>query len=184
MIYFVRHGATDWNDFVNKKGESAPKCQGRADIPLNKRGEIQAKELAKTIKDVSFDKVLCSPLTRAKQTCEILMGTLDGVIIDDRLSERDFGEFEGLTRNDFDFAEFCRKNSKIKFKTAESVENVEKRVFLLLDELKQEPDKNVLIVAHGGVGCAFLTYFDGETDYGDYKSFIIPHGTPIIRNFK
>ena len=38
ILYFVRHGETDWN--VKKK------IQGKTDVPLNETGKQQAKELA------------------------------------------------------------------------------------------------------------------------------------------
>ena len=184
MIYFVRHGVTDWNENITADGRHSAKCQGRADIPLNENGIAQAKELAKSLNQIKFDKVICSPLTRTRQTCELILGSLDGVIFDERVIERDFGEFEGLTKEEFDFFGFCNKNSGMKFERAETVESIEKRVFSLLDELKKEPEQNVLIVAHGGVGCMFLSYFDGEPEDGDYKNFLVPHSKPIIRNFE
>ena len=185
MIYFVRHGVTDWNEYITPDGRHSAKCQGRADIPLNQNGVNQAKELANNLKNIKFDTVYCSPLTRTKQTCEIILGSLDGVIFDDRIIERDFGEFEGLTKEEFDFSGFCNKHSGIKLKTAETVESIEKRVFSFLDELKQQPYQNVLIVAHGGVGCMFISYFDGIPKNGDYnKNFYVPHSKPIIKDFK
>ena len=183
MIYFVRHGVTDWNENITPDGRHSAKCQGRADIPLNENGKAQAKELAKNLQSVKFDKVYCSPLTRTKQTCEIILGSLDGVIFDNRIIERDFGEFEGLTKEEFDFWGFCHKNSGLKLERAETVQSIESRVFSLLDELKKDPDQNVLIVAHGGVGCMFLSYFDGVPEDGDYRNFLVPHSTPITRDF-
>ena len=182
MIYFVRHGVTDWNENVDKSGKKCPRCQGRTDIPLNKNGIAQAEKLRDELKNIKFDKVICSPLTRAKQTCEIILGSLDGVIFDERVIERSFGEFEGLTRDEFDFIGFCKKDFK-GYKGAESVQDVENRVFSILDELKQEPNQTILIVAHGGVGCAFLSYFDGFPGDDNYSKLIIPNGTPIIKDF-
>ena len=185
MIYFVRHGVTDWNENITPDGRHSAKCQGRADIPLNQNGIAQAIELSKTLKDIKFDKVFCSPLTRTKQTCELILGSLDDVVFDDRIIERDFGEFEGLTKEEFDFYGFCNKNSGMKFEKAETVESIENRVFSFLDELKQEPNQNILIVAHGGVGCMFISYFDGIGEDGNYnKNFYVPHSKPIIRDFK
>ena len=52
ILYFVRHGETDWN--VKKK------IQGKTDVPLNENGKQQAKELAergysaKEIHDILF----------------------------------------------------------------------------------------------------------------------------------
>ena len=43
ILYFVRHGETDWN--VKKK------IQGKTDVPLNATGKQQAKELADMLLD-------------------------------------------------------------------------------------------------------------------------------------
>ena len=59
MIYFVRHGQTDWN----KIG----RIQGHTDIPLNKLGEEQALIVKEKLKEIKFDKVFSSPLKRALQ---------------------------------------------------------------------------------------------------------------------
>ena len=60
MIYFVRHGQTDYNS--NKL------YAGQKDVPLNKEGVKQAKQTAEQLKDLKFDICFCSPLLRAKQT--------------------------------------------------------------------------------------------------------------------
>ena len=49
MIYFVRHGSTNWNDYINENGIKDPKLQGRADIPLNEKGIGQALVLAESL---------------------------------------------------------------------------------------------------------------------------------------
>lgn len=182
MIYFVRHGVTDWNENTDKNGKKNPKCQGRADIPLNDNGIKQAEKLRDMLKNIKFDKVFCSPLMRAKQTCEIIVGSLEDVIIDNRLIERDFGKYEGMTRDQFDFADFCKKNSKCS-DDAETVQEVENRIFSFLNELRCKAYKNVLLVSHGGVGCVFRSYFDGVPEDGDYSNLLIPNGEPLIRDF-
>ncbi len=178
MIYFVRHGATDWNENRNAFGEKDPKCQGRVDLPLNKKGVNEAEQTALELKGIKFDRVLCSPLLRAKQTCEIIYHGKTPVEIDERLIERDFGEFEGLTRKEFDFAGYWNANGNQKFVKAESIKDVEKRVFDLLNELNQHPNENVLLVSHGGVGCVLMTYFNGIPKDGNYLTFEMPHGKP------
>ena len=50
MIYFVRHGSTDWNDNYNDQGIKDAKCQGQADIPLNTKGITECNNLAKNYK--------------------------------------------------------------------------------------------------------------------------------------
>ena len=181
-IYFVRHGSTDWNEHRNSKGEKEPKCQGRADLPLNEEGIKQVKQTALALKDVEFDRVICSPLLRARQTCEIIYKGKTKIEIDNRLIERDFGEFEGLTRKEFDFFGFWNENKQQNFKSGESINDVKSRVFNLLDELKekQKTDDNILLISHGGVGCILMSYFSGLPEDGNYLSFEIPNGKPLI----
>jgi probable phosphoglycerate mutase len=55
-IYLIRHGATDWS----LSGQHT----GRTDIPLNERGEEEARALAQQLHDISFASVLMSPRLR------------------------------------------------------------------------------------------------------------------------
>ena len=183
MIYFVRHGSTDWNENKNEHGQKDPKCQGRVDLELNQTGIEQALAAAETLNGKKFDRVICSPLARAKQTCKLIYHGNAPVEIDDRIIERDFGEFEGKTRAEFDFQGFWNINANQKFKMAESIADVEKRVFEFLDELKKNPNQVVLVVSHGGVGCVLMSYFKGIPADGNYLSFEIPNGKPLILDF-
>ena len=89
MLYIMRHGKTDWN--------LLHKLQGRTDIPLNDMGIKMAKEARERYKDVHFDICYCSPLTRARQTAELVLEGRDvPVVIDDRLAEMGFGIYEGV----------------------------------------------------------------------------------------
>lgn len=184
MIYFIRHGATDWNENINDNGEKDPRCQGRADLPLNSNGIKQAYLAARQLEGKEFKRVLCSPLTRAKQTCEIIYHGDTLVEYDDRLLERDFGELEGYCKSQFDFYDFWNVYSKKTYKRAESIKDLEKRVFDLLDELHEDPTGDILIVSHGGVGSALMSYFEGIPNNGDYLSFPMPNAKPLKIEFK
>ena len=84
----MRHGRTDWNDLH--------KMQGRTDIPLNDCGREMAEKAREEYKDVNFDICYCSPLSRARETAEILLKGRDiPIIYDDRLLEMSFGIYEG-----------------------------------------------------------------------------------------
>ena len=88
MIYVTRHGQTDWN--VQKK------VMGRCDEPLNETGLQQAEETRNNLLNTKIDIIICSPLQRAKQTADVInKGRNIPIIYDDRIVERDFGEFEG-----------------------------------------------------------------------------------------
>jgi len=82
----MRHGETA----RSRSGQYS----GRADIPLTKNGEAEARQLGDRIRLTSFAQVFCSPLIRAKQTCE-LAGLSKDWLIDDELAEWDCGDYEG-----------------------------------------------------------------------------------------
>ena len=184
MLYFVRHGATDWNDYINENGEKDPKCQGRADIPLNNRGINQAMELAQQIKDIEFDRVICSPLTRARQTCEIIYSGDKPIEIDQRIIEMDFGQYEGARRSQVSFKHLCNIKADHTNEVMESYENMQSRIYSFLDELSKKPDENVLVVSHGGVGCFVLSYFNGLPKDGNMLRYEVPNAKPMIIDLK
>lgn len=100
-FYFVRHGETDWN--------AERRLQGQRDIPLNALGRRQSARCGEILRDLlarggrppdGFAYV-ASPLSRARETMEILRGSLglppEGYATDHRLAELSFGRWEGLT---------------------------------------------------------------------------------------
>ena len=94
-LYFARHGQTNWNRIR--------RWQSRTDNPLNPTGRRQARALSLLIKSrgIVFKRVVCSPLSRARETAEILMDGYDSALeIDSRLMELDLGEFEGRLGSD------------------------------------------------------------------------------------
>ena len=154
-IYFVRHGQTEWN--VLKK------VQGKADISLNKNGEIQALETAKMLEGKKIDLIISSPLKRARQTADLIcQGRNIDIIIDKRIEERDFGEFEGLKTSQFNFNEFWSYKANVDYDNAENIRDFFKRVYGFIEDIVNKySDKNILIVSHGGVSIPFNCYFNG-----------------------
>ena len=90
MIYIIRHGKTERNQ--------ANVLQGRSDYPLNDEGIRQAEAAADRLRNIRFDHVFSSPLTRAVQTAKIVVPDLEPVI-DERLIEMDYGPYEGTDLN-------------------------------------------------------------------------------------
>ena len=172
-LYLVRHGETDWN----VKGL----VQGQIDIPLNKKGETQAKELAKKLRLVKFAAVFSSDLLRAKRTAQIIaMEKKLTAVAKQVLRERDFGEFEGrpgpwleswrkmLAVGIEDLVE-GEKKELLKFhQGVESDEELMGRFIPFLREVALAyPGKNVLIVTHGSVLRTFLIkigYFKNQLE--------------------
>jgi broad specificity phosphatase PhoE len=85
-VYLARHGETAWT--------ITGQHTGRTDIPLTVRGEQNALNLRQRLNCVTFAKVLMSPLSRARRTCE-LAGFGDTAEVDPELHEWDYGEYEG-----------------------------------------------------------------------------------------
>ncbi|MEA2146457.1 MAG: hypothetical protein QOG59_2044 [Solirubrobacteraceae bacterium] len=87
-ILLVRHGETEWS--------AAGKHTSATDLPLVETGRRRAAALADELAGRTFALVLCSPLRRARETCE-LAGLGGSAVIEDDLREWDYGEYEGLT---------------------------------------------------------------------------------------
>ena len=155
MILFVRHGETDWN----KLGI----MQGHLDTHLNETGKKQAENLKSYLEHEPIDLIICSPLKRAKETAEIInKGRNINIILDDRIKERDFGEFEGTFASDFDFNSFWSYKKNIEYKKAENIKYFFDRIYGFINSIKNSyPEKNILIVSHAGVSIPFKCYFDG-----------------------
>ena len=151
-MYIVRHGETDWNrDRI---------FQGRTDIPLNDMGREQARDTAEKLKDIRFDAVYCSPLVRARETCEIILNNNehDGkIIFDKRIIERNFGIYEGIAIKDINLptGSWWNEKDELFMKNGETLTDMFNRVRGFLDHINKNysgKNKNILVVAHGGIG--------------------------------
>lgn len=160
MIYVTRHGQTDWN--VQKK------VMGKCDQPLNEKGIEQAQIVRDNLINTNIDLIICSPLLRAKQTAIIISENRNiEIIYDDRISERDFGEFEGLTTNDFAFLSYWDYYKNEKYTKAENIQKFFERIYGFLDEyVEKYSDKDILIVGHGGVSIPIACYFNKNIPVG------------------
>jgi broad specificity phosphatase PhoE len=155
LVYFVRHGQTDWN--------AEGRLQGQADTDINQRGREQADRngqvLARLIaRPEEFDFV-ASPMRRTRETMErvrLAMG-LDPFAFrtDERLIEIHFGAWQGLTFVELEAREpgstKVRRRDKWNFRPpgplGESYEMLRARVTPWLESLAQP----TVCVTHGGV---------------------------------
>ncbi|MBS0469917.1 MAG: histidine phosphatase family protein [Proteobacteria bacterium] len=141
-IAFLRHGPTDWNE--------EGRIQGRIDTPLSAVGRTKMTALAPP---AGFGLAYTSPLTRARETAA-LFGFPDA-IPDARLTEHDWGEWEGLTREEIlarDGADAFEKAGRgIDFtpKGGESTRDLLARVADFLRDRAQGED--ALAIAHRGI---------------------------------
>lgn len=90
QLFLLRHGKS--------LGNANGFLQGQQDFPLTEEGQNQARILAdRWLADGNhFDLILTSPLSRARDTAEIISAKLGSPIeIDDLLMERDVGSLSG-----------------------------------------------------------------------------------------
>jgi broad specificity phosphatase PhoE len=172
-IVFVRHACAD--------GAPPGALVGSTDLSLSLYGLEQARELAPLVAAFGAEAVYCSPLLRARQTCEILMGgsageagassdgdgscravpdlpgeTL-GLRIDEDLREIDFGEWELKTFAQMAALDFHAVNRwaafdrGFAFPGGESLGGFLSRVRRCAKRLCADEAETVLAVTHGGV---------------------------------
>jgi len=138
-IYFATHTTTTDNE--------AKLSSGWKDVGLSELGIRQAKEMEETFKDIKIDLICCSNLKRAIDTVKIAFGDKIPIIIDKRLREINYGDFNGKPGKVVE----PMKKERIKkpFPNGESYEQAMVRVQDFYKELKRNySDKTVLVVGH------------------------------------
>jgi broad specificity phosphatase PhoE len=100
VIYFIRHGETDWN--------VEGRTQGHLAVPLNDNGRSQAARNGRMLRELLGDALgfdfVASPLLRTRQTMEIIRGEMGLPLLeyrtDDRLKEIGRGDWAGYLRSE------------------------------------------------------------------------------------
>ena len=158
-IFLARHGESDWN--------VAKRFQGHSDRPLTERGREQAHALADLVGAEKIDAVYTSPLSRARETAEIVAARagLEAVALPE-LREVDTGSWSGLSRADVEtrFPEgFARwRSGGSGWEDGESYEEMAERVIGALRRIAEDhPDGRVLVISHGGPIRAIHAAADG-----------------------
>lgn len=95
-VLLTRHGHTDRSEPEQYLGQ-------RVKAPLSERGRHDAEALATRLAPTAIDRIVSSPLERAIETARILAASsATAVETDDRLTELDYGKWEGLTVDEID----------------------------------------------------------------------------------
>ncbi|MHB9094461.1 MAG: alpha-ribazole phosphatase [Eubacteriales bacterium] len=150
-LFLVRHGETEWNKSL--------RYQGHRDVPLSDEGRAQAQKIALRLSHEKIDAAYASDLSRALETAKAISGCHGlEVTIMPELKETNFGRWEGLTYSEIDkqfhdVMQGWRTNPRdTKIPGGESLGEVADRCWVCLNRIIEEnPDRNVLVVAHGGI---------------------------------
>ena len=166
ILYFVRHGETDFN--------IEQRLQGQYETSLNVRGRMQARECGALLNDLftreqrqSQDYAyMSSPLQRARETMQLARATLgldpSAYEVDDRLMEISYGEWEGSTLPEIEARDpqllAQREEDKWGFKPpgGECYRDVAARVGAWYATVTRD----TVVVAHGGVARALMANFN------------------------
>ncbi|MBO5560547.1 MAG: histidine phosphatase family protein [Firmicutes bacterium] len=165
MIYIIRHGETKLN--------KANVLQGRSNYPLNDDGKKQAEVAAEILKRINFSYVFSSPLVRAVQTAEIIVPHTK-IIVDDRLIEMDYGQYEGATLQNMPeelsifFNDFIHNPAP---EGMEPLQDVVKRAGEFIEEISAL-EGNILISTHAIAMKGILEYLTPDSNGSYWAKYI------------
>jgi len=189
-IFLARHGQSvdNANHILN----------GHSNRPLTELGRSQARKVAEEIKQrgLQFSTVLCSPLSRAKETAEILTSLSDNPkpSVEPLLIERDFGEMTG--KKDSDIEKLCApdilKTDTITYFLnpigAETFPDLIERAHKLLAKIRNEysGEPSILLVGHGDMGkMIYAAYYNlpwkqvlSDFHFGNSEVLLLSKDTP------
>ena len=145
-LELIRHGQTDWN--------SQDKLQGSSDVPLNDTGRGQALDAARVLAGAQWSAIVSSPLTRARETAQIIGAELGIELGDayDELIERDYASREGQVPE----TEIPDEPNEA-FPDIEPRESVAARGMGALEMIRDTrlpldgPDAHIVVVCHGTI---------------------------------
>lgn len=176
-IYLIRHGeilATKPRRFI-----------GKTELPLTTHGKEQIRSLGEVLARHSFDKLICSPLSRCQESGAILAGALGTTIeTEDGLSEIDLGDWEGLTVAEVQSTfpgEYEKRGDNLSGYTpkgGESFIDLHDRVWPAMLKIIEATTSTTAVVAHAGVirvllchvlGLSLEDMFQLPQDYGCYN---------------
>jgi len=152
LIFFVRHGLTDWN--VQRR------FQGTCDIPLNEAGLAQARTAAERCAQLGFERIYHSTLARAAQTAQIIADSANVPLIPcPGFNEVSLGAFQGLNHDEAkaqypaEYAHYFADRVNAAPPQGESLYQVQQRALKTLDEIEQDAEgcARIAVVSHGAL---------------------------------
>lgn len=161
-LYLVRHAET----VINVEGRFNA---GTVDGPLTPRGIQQTENLARLLRTMHFDRVICSPLPRTVTTAKMLVGGDVAIMTDERLREIDMGDWSGSLVSEHsgeaEYENFSHTLSQFDTDSihAESISHMLRRGISGLRSAAsvENDDDRVLVVSHGYLLTVVANYLAG-----------------------
>jgi len=150
-IYLIRHGESIANTECRYQGVTY-------DTPLSKLGKKQARELAKSSQKIKLNKIIASPLLRARQTAEIVAQVKNmKVIVEQKIIETNHGLWEGKHKDDIAkiwphiYKRWQKFPSSVSFPEGERFLETQQRVIKWWASFIQNTLEDTLIVSHDNI---------------------------------
>jgi len=154
-LMLIRHGETVWN----KEG----RVQGMTDIELNADGIEQARLLALSLKDHTFDAIHSSPLKRALKTAEIINEYHHKKIhTHDDLMEMNTGDLDGLSYEELAardkdlLKKMITDPASVEMPNGESINQLLDRAWRAMETIVSKGE-NALVVSHNFIIAAIIS---------------------------
>jgi broad specificity phosphatase PhoE len=173
LVILVRHGQTDEN--------VSGRISGQGPVPLNTRGQEQARLVAEALASLGVNHIFSSPLVRARQTAEFLAARLQksiGEIPD--LREVGYGDWEGKTFNEMRTHPVAHQvfhdPINATFPNGESLLEVQQRGIQVIEWVRNTyPQAIVTLVSHGDVIRTALAHYLGMP-FNEYRRLDLDNG--------
>ncbi|MBI2112946.1 histidine phosphatase family protein [Candidatus Woesearchaeota archaeon] len=168
IIYLVRHGETEWN--------LEGRIQGNTNVSLSERGKEQARRCAEFFSKKIYHRASTSGLQRAIQTAEIIVDGKVPISQYQEFNERSFGSWQTrlwseVRRDTPKFRERWEEEGRyFRPPNGECVDSMIKRVTKGFQEVVDQSNSNLLLVAHGGPIKVIIGYAMGVDEFKTYEA--------------
>lgn len=155
-LILLRHGQTSWN--------LERRIQGQRDIPLNETGKLQMHRITEHFasRKIHFNRILTSPLLRAKQSAEICSKRLN-VQVEEvaAFRERSFGLWEGVTIEEIakHYGIDCEELIDSQYEVESQTDVITRVKQGFYDLTKRFANQDILLITHGSIIKLFAKQF-------------------------
>ena len=156
QIYLIRHGTTA----ANQENRFA----GRLPVPLSPEGREELTVLAQKFSPAYFDHIYCGPLTRTRESAQIIADQCQAQIhVAEELTDINIPHWQGLTKEEIrtrfgdEYPTWLATPDKFNVPGCERLADVQVRALALLKRIQADHDRQkILLVTHLIVGRCLL----------------------------
>lgn len=158
-VFLVRHTTPEIEKGI---------CYGQSDLDVTNTFTEEAEKITSELALHTFDAIYSSPLIRCKKLANQFQ---QPVILDDRLKELNFGDWELKSWNAIPRIEsdpWMQDFVNVSTKNGESYVELQQRTIDFYKDIQHQKHQKVLIVTHAGVIRSLWSYW---------------HKTPLVNSF-